>query len=347
MPKLKTVLALMLAITLVVSGAPARAQHPAHMQPVHPGQQGQMHQQMMHQQQLMQQEMMRQQQAMMEHQQRMMMEHQQRMMMEHQQQLQQRQRPEHEAGKAAAPHGAASVPAGLGSAGFASSGSAGPINPKPRQGGAHANQSRSKKDKPQPSAEVIPPLASNSASGGPSASNTPAGAHPNGKLAGNHKHHVAVNEATKAARALAKHANFFLIWPDSSSVAYANLMNLKRTLDFISRTAEPTTGQRILLKNSLEAVTNSPRPAAQQVQNLANDIADTIAARGLPELDTRTLALQFRALMNGSHLSRSEIEQTLTDNRLVWSASNAAPPQIDVVAGDLQTIAMQFQKKPE
>jgi hypothetical protein len=46
--------------------------------------------------------------------------------------------------------------------------------------------------------------------------------------------------------------------------------------------------------------------------------------------------------MNGSHLSRFEIEQTLTDTRLVWSAPNAAPPRVNVVAGDLETIAMQF-----
>jgi hypothetical protein len=174
-------------------------------------------------------------------------------------------------------------------------------------------------------------------------SSAAASSHPHARPGAAH----ATHETPRAAHALAKHQSFFLIWPESSSAAYTNLMNLKRTLDLIARTAEPTSGQQILLKNALEAVTNSPRPAAQQVQILANDISNTIATRGLPELDTRALALQFRALMNGAHLSRPEIEQTLTDNRLVWSASSAAPPQINVVAGDLQTIAMQFQSRPE
>jgi hypothetical protein len=330
MPKFKT----MFVLTLVVSGAAAQAQHPAHVQPMHPFQQAQMHQMMMHQQQMM----VRQQQAMMAH-------HQQQMMMMAHQQWLEKQRQEQEARNAAALHGAGSVPASAGSAVSARSSSAGLIPMNSRLGRAQSHQSKPNQGKPQPSGEAGPKPGPDPASGRPTASNTEAETNPTGKPAWAHKHHSAAQETKKAAGARAKHHSFLLIWPESSSVAYANLMNLKRTLHSISRTAEPTPGQRILLKNCLEAVTNSPRPAAQQVQNLANDITVTIANRGLPELDTQALALQFRALMNGAHLSGSQIAQTLTDNRLVWSASQAAPPQINVVAGDLQTIAMQFRAR--
>jgi hypothetical protein len=171
----------------------------------------------------------------------------------------------------------------------------------------------------------------------PAQTGVSASASTSGSHTGNHKE---TKHQEKVHPHVVHHGHPWLSWPHASTAAYRGTMGLKQALDAIAQTPAPTAAQRNTLSKHLMAVGTSPRPAEHQVHRLSNDIANAFATRSLPQVDTETMALQLRALMNGAHLTPGEVEQTIAANRQVLSLSEVPPGQIHTVASALQIIAM-------
>ncbi len=123
-------------------------------------------------------------------------------------------------------------------------------------------------------------------------------------------------------------------------------MALKQSLDSIARTATPSTAQKAALRNNLSRViVNSPHPSSARMQTLSDHLTAALAGRGTPPVDTKSLAMQLRAMMNVVHLPASQADEALVEHRSTLMHGGVPAPQINTIAGDLQTLAFEMASK--
>jgi hypothetical protein len=135
-------------------------------------------------------------------------------------------------------------------------------------------------------------------------------------------------------------------WPSSSSASYHHLMALKQSLDTIARTATPSTSQKMALRNNLSRViVNSPHPTTPHMQTLSDHLSTALAGRGTPPVDTKSLALQLRAMMNVVHLPAAQSNEALVEHRSTLTNAGVPAAQVETISGDLQGLAVEMASK--
>ncbi len=136
-------------------------------------------------------------------------------------------------------------------------------------------------------------------------------------------------------------------WPVSTSASYRHLESLKRHLDGIAMKAVPTTTQKVNLRHALvNVIENSPHPASSHMQTFANHLADSIASRTTPTVDTRALALQLRVMVNNVHMTPVDLDETLTQHQAPMLGARAShPDRVGVLSDDLRYLVAETQTK--
>jgi hypothetical protein len=144
----------------------------------------------------------------------------------------------------------------------------------------------------------------------------------------------------------ASHRHWLRTWPSSSNASYRHLMALKQSLDAIARSATPSTSQRTALRTNLSRViVNSPHPTTGHMQAISDHLSAALAGRGAPPVDTKSLALQLRAMMNVVHLPAAQADEALLEHRATLRNGGVPEPQVDTIAGDLRTVAFDLASK--
>ena len=108
----------------------------------------------------------------------------------------------------------------------------------------------------------------------------------------------------------------------------------------------PTTTQKVGLKNALvNVIENSPHPASSHMQTFANHLADSIASRTTPLIDTRDMALQLRVMVNNVHMTPTDLDAALTQHQALMLGAGVPLSHVGVLSDDLRYLVAETQTK--
>lgn len=142
------------------------------------------------------------------------------------------------------------------------------------------------------------------------------------------------------------HITQWRTWPVSTSASYRHLESLKRHLDGIAMKSVPTASQKSGLRGALvNVIENSPHPASSHMQTFANHLADSVASRTNPAIDTRELALQLRVMVNNVHMTPVDLDATLVQHQALMLGSGVPATHVGVLSDDLRYLVNETQTK--
>ena len=159
-------------------------------------------------------------------------------------------------------------------------------------------------------------------------------------------HHTSASKTVHHTPTVHHPITYWHTWPVVGHSYYSHLESLKRHLDSIAMKSVPTTSQKIGLKNALaNVIENSPHPASSHMQIFANHLAESIATRTSPAIDTRSMALQLRVMVNNVHMTPTDLDAALTQHQALMLGAGVPSTHVGILSDDLRYLVGETQTK--
>ncbi len=135
-------------------------------------------------------------------------------------------------------------------------------------------------------------------------------------------------------------------WPSAQDPALASLHQLKQSLDHVRVGHSSTNPEKLAIEQALMRVVEVPHwPSVAAMNRLSGHLANALANRGSPTIDTSTIALTLRAGVNAPMLINADRAQVFHELTTALKNGGVRPNEVTTVIDSLKTVEHQEQAR--